>query len=300
MSRSSQLARQRAREALLVQQRVEARRRRMLWAGGSLATILVLVMTMVVVRLSMADEADAQVPSGQLPANVVQALQVDPATLNAIGRGSATSWPQRLSGQPALTADSKPLVLYIGGEYCPFCAAQRWALVVALSRFGTFIDLKAARSASDDIYPSTATVSFYGAEYTSEYLSFQGVELATSERQGGQYTPLQSLTAAQEQVMRTYNAPPYVPARSAGAVPFVDFGNQFLMTGSAFSPELLAGMDQEEIAAALADPNSEVAKAALGAANALTGVLCVLTGGQPANVCTSPSATAFPEVSRGA
>ncbi len=32
----------------------------------------------------------------------------------------------------------KPEVLFVGAEFCPFCAAERWPLIVALSRFGHF------------------------------------------------------------------------------------------------------------------------------------------------------------------
>src|SRR5712692_8559609 len=40
-----------------------------------------------------------------------------------------------------LTGNGKPEVVYVGAEYCPFCAAERWALSVALSRFGSFSGL---------------------------------------------------------------------------------------------------------------------------------------------------------------
>jgi hypothetical protein len=166
---------------------------------------------------------------------------------------------------------------------------------VALSRFGSFHDLKAAWSGAEDVFPNTATVSFYGATYTSEYLAFDGVELATSERRGGQYATLQSLTPSQENVMRTYNAPPYVSRESAGSVPFVDFGNVFLMSGAAFSPSLLKDLTQEQIAAAFSDPTTPLAQAVLGSSNAMTGALCQLTGGEPAEVCGGAAATAFPE-----
>ena len=36
----------------------------------------------------------------------------------------------------------------MGAEYCPYCAAQRWAMIVALSRFGTFSGLTTVHSAS--------------------------------------------------------------------------------------------------------------------------------------------------------
>jgi len=32
-------------------------------------------------------------------------------------------------------------VVYIGAEYCPYCAVERWPLIVALNRFGTLTNL---------------------------------------------------------------------------------------------------------------------------------------------------------------
>ena len=52
-------------------------------------------------------------------------------------------------------------------------------------------------------------------------------------------------------------------------------------------------MTAQQVAAALSDSGSAVAKAVNGNANAITAVLCKLTGGKPANVCTTPAATAF-------
>ncbi len=53
-----------------------------------------------------------------------------------------------------LVKDGKPEVLYIGA-YCPFCAAERWAAIVALSRFGTFSVLRTVHSSSTDVDAST-------------------------------------------------------------------------------------------------------------------------------------------------
>jgi uncharacterized protein DUF929 len=292
------IASRRATQARQAAERARLRRRRLLMAAGAIALPLVLIAVLVVVRLNRPEPTAAD-PT-LLAADIVAALAVQPSTLDAVGRGTVTTGPARLTGEPALTQDGRPLVLYVGGEYCPFCAAQRWGLVVALTRFGTFSGLRATHSALDDTFPGTATVSFHGATYDSPYLTFAGVELAGNQRKGGSYAPLDSLTPAQTEVFRRYNAPPYVPAASAGAVPFVNFGNQALMSGSTFSPSLLSGMDQARIAAALNDPTSPVGKAVLGSANAFTTVLCGLTKGQPANVCGSPSATAFPEVARAA
>jgi Domain of unknown function (DUF929) len=299
MSRSTQAGRRRAEQARLAEARARARRRRVLVATLSIATPLVLIAVMVIVRVSR-PPVSAATPSELVSATVVDALAVPPSILDAVGRGSVTSLPDRLKGEPALVDGGRPLVLYVGAEYCPFCAAQRWGLVVALTRFGTFHGLRTAASGVEDVFPATATVSFHGATYDSQYLTFAGVELATSQRSGGVYEPLDTLTAAQTAVVRKYNAAPYVAASSAGAVPFVDFGNRFLMSGSTFSPSLLSGLDQEQIAAALADPSSQVARAVLGSANAFTTILCGLTNQQPAAVCASPAATAFPEVANAA
>ena len=73
-------------------------------------------------------------------------------------------------------------------------------MVVALSRFGTFSNLRTTTSAADDVYPSTPTFTFYGADYTSPYLAFSSVELESNVRSGGQYRALQTPTADQQQL----------------------------------------------------------------------------------------------------
>ena len=44
-------------------------------------------------------------------------------------------------GSP-LSSGGKPEVLYVGTEFCPYCAAESWSLIVALSRFGQFSGLQ--------------------------------------------------------------------------------------------------------------------------------------------------------------
>lgn len=288
--------RQAARQAAAARLRhAQARRKRMVVAGTAIGTVLLVLVVLVVVRLvGGGSEAEPQrgteVASPQLLAAVTG---VPPATLDQIGAGTVNGLPRAITGQLALTRDGKPLVLYVGAEFCPFCAAQRWAVVTALARFGTFTDLKVSHSASDDVHPNTATLSFHGASYTSQYLAFDGVETRSNVRQGNGYAPLDSLTAEQTRVLQTYNAPPYVPADSAGSIPFLDLGNQYILAGSSFSPELLAGLSADEIAGKLATPDDPIAKAVGGSANALTTALCKLTGGAPANVCASGAATAY-------
>jgi hypothetical protein len=107
------------------------------------------------------------------------------------------------------------------------------------------------------------------------------------------------LTAAQRGLLSKYDAPPYVPASSAGAIPFLDLGNSYVITGSSISPQLFEGKTAGEIAAALANPDDPLAKAILGAANAFTAMLCQLTANQPANVCASPGVASYQDKLNG-
>ena len=203
------------------------------------------------------------------------------ATLDAVGFGTAQAAPTRIDA-PALTADGKPQVLYVGAEYCPFCAAQRWPVVVALSRFGTWSDLGATTSASEDVFPDTPTLSFHGAGYTSDHLSFTGVELQTRTLKDGQYTPLDELSPADQKTFETFNRPPYVEG-DGGSIPFLNIGGKFIQVGSSYDVEVLQGKSRAEIAAALADPDDPIAKAVNGSANILTAAICEATDGQPAD-----------------
>jgi hypothetical protein len=224
--------------------------------------------------------------AGNAPADpaVVAALTGIPQSVyDAVGAGSAANPPAAISA-PALTQDGKPQLLYVGAEYCPYCAAERWALIAALSRFGTFSNLHTARSSSSDIYANTPTFTFYGAGYSSPYLSLSAVEQTTSQPDGrGGYTPLQSLSADQQAIFNQFNRPPYVS--SAGAIPFLDIGGKFVLSGATYDPGLLSGEDWSQIAAQLSNPSSKEAQAIVGSANLITAAICQSTGQQPANVC---------------
>ena len=297
MSKRQREAREAARRALLAKRQAEARRKRLVLAGGAVALVLVLFAVLVVVKLAgggAKPTSATPATSGSAAAAVTAAVTSVPASvLDQVGAGKVNGLPSAIKGQARLTDGGKPLVLYVGAEYCPFCAAQRWAVVVALSRFGTFDGLKVSASAADDTFPNTPTLSFYGATYRSDYLAFQGVETTTNVRQGQGYQPLQALTDAQQKIVATYNAPPYVAKDSAGSIPFIDYANQAVSVGASFSPQLLAGMTAEQVAQAVNDPKSDIGQAVGGSANAIAALLCRLTGNQPAAVCGSPAVQAY-------
>jgi len=259
-----------------------------MWAIGIVVVVVVfLVLAKAVSKPSTGGGSGSNstdgVASADLIAKVSTGLSAD--LFNTVGAGSANPLPKPISGAPALTQNGKPEVFYAGAEYCPYCATQRWPMVIALMRFGTFSGLGTTHSSTTDVFPNTQTFSFHGAAYTSQYLNFTGLELQSNQLQGTAYAALDTPTAEQQSLISTYNAAPYVSADSAGAIPFIDFGGKFLISGSTYNPSVLQGKSYDQITSALTDPTSDISKGAIGSANAITAAICTLTGNQPANVC---------------
>jgi Domain of unknown function (DUF929) len=213
---------------------------------------------------------------------------VSAATLAQVGNPGSLANPVKVSGSPSVLdgADGKPEILYVGAEYCPFCAAERWAVVEALSRFGSFSGLSATHSSTSDVYPNTQTFSFYGSTYSSPYFDFVPVEEETNQVVGSGYATLQTPTASEQKVLDTYDASPY--SSTPGSIPFLDIGNRFIAAGASYSPAVLQGLSMSQIAAQLNDPSSVVAQAIDGTANLITASICAITGDQPASVCATP------------
>jgi hypothetical protein len=156
-------------------------------------------------------------------------------------------------------------------------------MAVALSRFGTLTTpLHGIHSSSSDVYPSTATLTFYKSGYHSPYLAFTPVETLTVSK-----AQLQNPTQAQNAVWAKYEPDP-----QTRGFPFVAFSNKQVMKGYIYNPAVLQGKSWSQIAAALKDPTSPVAQGVNGAANYITGAICQMTNNQPANVCNSPAVTA--------
>lgn len=260
----------------------------------SLNWLLVVVAVALVATISYAVErhhsavevAAAATPPVPVPASVMASL---------IGI-SAHTWDQAgVAGAAAPvfvgTAEpqgARPVVLYIGAGFCPYCAAARWSLITSLARFGTFTGLTYGASSPVDVYPSTPTFSFYGSTYASQYVDFQAVELESDvQLPDGRYQPLQQPTAEQEALIGKYDKPPYVPASGAGGIPFLLIGGRYMWSGSPFSPGLLAHKTQADIAASLPTGASDAAHAILINGNQITAAICAVDGNQPAAVCNT-------------
>jgi hypothetical protein len=184
-----------------------------------------------------------------------------------------------------LFSDGKPEVLYVATEFCPYCDANSWPLIVALSRFGQFSGLSLSRSPTFENIPPIDGWTFYGSSYKSPYLAFAPVEtysnvLVKPKADPGNpksYRTLQRLTAAEQTVMNQYDKPRQTP--------FIDFGGTATELGSGVVPNTLAGLTWTQIAADLRRPASPAGGAILFSASVLTSELCQLTDDRPAPAC---------------
>ena len=180
------------------------------------------VATLVTVKLTAAP-AHLVASESAAPAAVVRQVTAVPAGLLAQASPGqvATSLRQAPASGPPLRIDGKPAIAFVSEESCPFCAAERWPLTVALSHFGTWSQLGLTKSAATDVYPDTATLSFRTAGYHSTQLTLRTTELADNAGH-----PLQAATSLDRQLIGRYDVPPYVnSADQSGAVPFLDIGN---------------------------------------------------------------------------
>jgi hypothetical protein len=231
-------------------------RRRILIASGGIGLVAAIGITIALVGPG---PSRASTATGRDPSAAREVTSVPADVFNAVGTGTATgltptpppppppppptpapttptpTTPSGTGGQAVLTSGGKPEVLYMGGEYCPFCAAERWALTAALSRFGTFSGLSFIHSSPSDVYPGTPTLTFYKSRYTSRYVSFVPVEWygeADDASTPTGHVVLQTPTAAQSATFGRY---------ANNSFPFVDIGDKYT-TGVQYDPADLAGM----------------------------------------------------------
>jgi hypothetical protein len=226
--------------------------------------------------------SETTLPSAHLASYFEAAVDVSNSTLAGVGLPSTVVIPDKVT--PSLsTVASNGTVSYVGAEYCPYCAIQRWALLVALSKFGTFTSLNdEVFSSSSDVYPHLASWSFVGAMYSSKYFRFDPTELTSSTRSPGGpggYQRLERMSAAQRTAFDAYNP--------QGSIPFVDIGNHYVTLGASSSPSVLEGLSLSEIGADLNRPNSAVAQAIDGSANYLIAALCTMAQTAAPTVCST-------------
>ncbi len=259
------------------------RRRHRRLLGGATAVLLVAAVVMVATLApSSPKPGGGSGSSSRLTAYIQKGVSVSDSTLETIGLPSNVLAPNSVSVGAPLTQDGKPVVVFIGGEFCPYCAMARWALVVALSRFGTFSNLgQTISSSSTDVFPGLQSWSFDGSAFTSSSLAFDPAEVysSTPNSTGTGYEPLQSLTPLQSQAFDAYSERGY---------PFVDIGGKYVSLSASANPGVLQNLTLDQIASQLDDPSSPVAQAADGTANYLIAAMCSVTSTTAAPICSTP------------
>ncbi len=249
------------------------------------AIFLVLIIVIVVVVVS---QTSGKPPTNNfyytpkpVPASVLHEISdVSIASYNGVGSGlAAITAPSVLTGQPALILTRKPGIFGLFGEFCPFCAAERWAVITSLSRFGTFSRLKTMQSSPRDTDPKTQTFEFATAEYSSPYISAKLLEMFGQDKSTGRHPVINTPTKAERALIRRYDP--------TGTIPFLDLGNEVVFSGASYSPAALKGLSMATIAAGLSHPSNPVTKLILGASNYLSAGICAIDGGKPGSVCSS-------------
>jgi len=262
--------------------------------------VIVVIAVLVIVKVTSGGNANAAsyTPVTPAPASVVHDVTTIPASVyNKVGITSSiqVTPPIIVKGQPPLVIDGKtPTMLYYGAEYCPYCAAERWAMTAALSRFGTWAGLKITASSHTDVDPITHTFSYYGATYTSPYINFKGIEAVSNVPSNGYYTTLQTPTKQEYADVVKYESPTYIPGATAGQIgfPFISINNLALISGPSYYPGILSGQSWSQIASGLSDASNPATQAIVATANYISASICATTKNAPAAVCTSPGVQA--------
>jgi hypothetical protein len=263
----------------------QRRRRQQQLIFGAIGLVVVVVAALIVVNVTGgkgSGGSDATPPAAPAVLSAIQG--VSPASLAAQAKADPIeSPPIAISNGAALTSDGKPKIVYLGAEYCPYCGGERWAMIMALSKFGTFTGIKQITSSSTDDPASIPSFSFVGATYTSPYIVFDPTETETVTRK-----TLQTPTKANQALENKYDAPPYT---SQGGIPFVDLANKWVVDGASYDVTPLQHLDHATVAQAASTGSTKYGSDIQSAAGYLVSRICSLTGGKPGNVCSS-----FPSV----
>jgi thiol-disulfide isomerase/thioredoxin len=170
--------------------------------------------------------------------------------------------------------DGKLLVFFMGAQYCPYCAAERWAIVRALQNFGQWSALKQTMSAARDApLLNLPTYDFTEATYSSPHIEFVACE--TKDRE---FKPLQKLLENEEELVKQYN--------SDKQIPFLLIGGRFMQIEAGFTPKIFTGHTFRQTETELRKhkkAESEIRKTIDAEANIIRALLCV--AGLPGELC---------------
>lgn len=195
-----------------------------------------------------------------------------------------------------LLVNGKPSVIYLGAISCIFCGENRWAMALALSRFGNFTHLFKGYSAFGDgnvptiywspvHYNSSSEVEF-GNFFRSDNINFLSIEYSSPITAGFQMQSLSFILQKARQIgnepyttainliiqANNFQGTPYT-IWGKFAVPHADaliFGNSTVTSG----PLPLTNMTHEQILRQLSKPSNQFAWSEYAAADIYVALLC--------------------------
>ena len=133
-----------------------------------------------------------------------------------------------------LKEGTKPVILFIGAEACPFCAAESWSLATALSKFGNLSGLSHFYSNGSDSIPNVPGDDFSEASFQSNNLAFWEVETTTSSWN----QKLQSLNSTEATLMQQFD--------KGNGIPFILIDGLYLEIGSRVNPKLISNLTWQQ------------------------------------------------------
>jgi hypothetical protein len=263
-------------------------------ALGLIGVAIILLGTLVLVRDNFSPTSSPTTETfNPAPSSLVNTLASVPATVyDAVGVGSPSApvtplRPTTGGGDaPLWVATSngrtpEPVVFFYGAEFAPYAAAERWPLVLALSRFGTFHQLGLMQSSGTSAFANLSTFTFYDHSYSSKYVILKSVERYSSlNPTGARYLSLQMPTEPESAAVARYGS-------GATNFPLLDVANHYVLGGASFTPDVLVGLSQDQIAGDLTSALSPLTQAVVASANEISASICAVDGQSPANVCQS-------------
>lgn len=236
-----------------------------------------------------------------------------------------TAVGQQIAPAPPFLVNGKPTVTYLGAISCVYCGENRWAMALALSRFGSFGSLFFGYSAllDQDVptlywapahYNSSSTVD-WGNFYNGTYVNFVSIEYASPITQGFR---MGSLPYFQQQA-RSLNNSIYeaaanliVSENNYVGTPYTIWGNYAVLGANAqnfgaFSSSTststsgtttlpISSMTHDQILASFAHPTDEFAWTEYAAADWYVALVCASLGAGSSSMMGIPPVCSLPSV----
>ena len=285
--------------------------------GGTLVVLIAVVIILVSTLSGPGKNDDPYIAPFPITASIKKAVENVPnkelgaavtapsSVVSAPGKEGSGASLIPLKGASPLVQDAKPEIVFFGSEYCPYCAATRWPLVIAMSKFGTFSGLEETASSPLDYAPNTHTLDFAKATYSSPYFSFSATEQLSNHCHAAEvikdpdgndppdYPPYlcnnedyyvvnlgsKSVLA----LVAKWDTDKIFPTAdgTSGGIPFIDFGGSWAESGALYSPTSLYLSSWSQIVKSFSVPTEGIGQAVLGTADRYIGVMCEMAHNKP-------------------